>query len=298
MARYVTVAAVSERPGADYDAVHDRAARFIERAKRLGAQIIAFPECHPHTALPGRAYDKAEPLDGRSLTLMGQQARKHGMHVIWPLYTLEEGRAYNSAVLLDPMGKVAGVYHKMFPVDREMTEGGLTPGDGPRVFDTDLGRLGMVICFDLNFPEIMQGTGDAGAEIIFFCSAYRGGLQTRIWAYLLGTYIVSAIRDGQGCIVDLSGQVLGQSTYEALITRRLNLDRKLMHMDNNWEKMDAMLAKYGPHLSVDFFTPEGCWAIGSESDTFTVDDVIREFGLELRADYFGRSRKVREEFLP
>jgi predicted amidohydrolase len=298
MARYVTVAAVSERPSADYDAIHDRAAMFVERAKRLGAQIIAFPECHPHTALPGRAYDKAEPLDGRSLAFMGQQARQHGMHVIWPLYTLEEAKAYNSAVLLDPTGKVAGVYHKMFPVDTEMTEAGLTPGDGPRVFDTDLGRLGMVICFDLNFPEIMQGTGDAGAEIIFFCSAYRGGLQTRIWAYLLGTYIVSAIRDGQGYIVDLSGQVLGEATYEALITRRLNLDRKLMHMDNNWEKMDAMLAKYGPHLSVDFFTPEGCWALGSESDAFTVDDVIREFALELRTDYFNRARRVREQALP
>jgi len=297
MARYVTVGSVSLYPrGQDSESRHDESAALLERAARLGADIVAFPECHHHTGLPGTPRDWAQPLDGPSLTRMGQEARRRGVYLVWPLYTLEEGRVYNSAVLLGPTGGMIGVYHKMFPTDSEI-ESGITPGDAPRVFETEFGRVGMTICFDLNFPEIMQGTADAGAEVIFFCSAYRGGLQLRIWAYLAGAYIVSAVRAELGQIVDLSGEVLAESTYEAVITRRINLDRRLMHMDYNWEKMDAMLAKYGPKVSLDFFTREAHWAVGSESNEFTVEEIIREFGLEPRADYFERSRRLRRQAL-
>lgn len=297
MARYVTVGSVSLYPkGADSAARHDEAAALLQRAARLGAQIVAFPETFHHTGLPGTSADHAQELDGPSLSRISQEARRNDVYVVWPLYTREDGRIYNSAVFVAPTGDLVGVYHKMFPTIGEI-ESGITPGDGPRVFETDLGRFAAVICFDFNFPEIMESTGEAGAEVIFFCSAYRGGLQLGIWAYLTGAYIVGAVRTELGQIVDLSGQVLAESTYEAIITRRINLDRRLMHMDGNWDKMDAMLAKYGPKVTIDFFTREACWAVGSESDEFTVDDLMREFKLESRSDYFQRSRRVREEAL-
>ena len=297
MSRHIVVGSVSELPvGADFDSRHERASALVQRAARLGANVLAFPETYHHTGLSGSVEEQAQPLDGPSLARMAQEAKKHALHLVWPLYTFEDGRIYNSSVLIGPDGERIGVYHKMFPTDGEI-KSGITPGDGPRVFETELGRFGLTICFDMNFPEIMQGTADAGAEVIFFSSAYRGGLQARIWAFLTGTYFVTAILGPGGQIVDLSGQLLVESTYEALITRRLNLDRKLLHMDYNWDKMDAILAKYGPKVSIDFYTPEACWAIGSESEDFTVDDIIREFGLEKRFDYFRRSREIRWEAL-
>jgi predicted amidohydrolase len=297
LARYVTVGSVSQYPkGADSAARHEEAAALLQRAARLGAQIVAFPETYHHTGLAGTAEDHAQTLDGPSVSRMAQEARRNGVHVVWPLYTREHGRIYNSAVLVGPAGDIAGVYHKMFPTIGEI-ESGITPGERPAVFETDLGRFGTVICFDLNFDEVMQGTADAGAEVVFFCSAYRGGLQLGIWAYLTGAYIVSAVLAELGQIVDLSGQVLAESTYEGVITRRINLDRRLMHMDCNWDKMDALLAKYGPKVSIDFFTREACWAVGSESDEFTVDALMQEFGLESRSGYFQRARHVRQQAL-
>lgn len=297
LARYVTVASVSRYPqGADSAARHEEAAALLQRAARLGAQIVAFPEVYPHTGLAGTTQELAQELDGPSVTRMAQEARRNAVHVIWPLYTREHGRLYNSAVLLGPDGKTIGVYHKMFPTIGEI-ESGITPGDGPMVFDTDLGRMGTVVCFDLNFHEIMEGTAEAGAEVIFFCSAYRGGLQLSIWAYLAGVYMVSAVLAELGQIVDLSGQVLAESTYESVIARRINLDRTLMHMDYNWDKMDAILAKYGAKVSIDFFTREACWAVGSESDEFTVSDIMQEFGLESRPAYYARARRARQQAL-
>jgi predicted amidohydrolase len=297
LARYVTVASVSQYPkGADFAARHEEAATLLQRAARLGAQIVAFPETYHHTGLAGTTQDQAQELDGPSVSRIAQEAKRNRVHVIWPLYTREHGRFYNSAVLLGPDGKTIGVYHKMFPTVGEI-ESGITPGEGPMVFDTDLGRFGTVICFDLNFHEIMEGTADAGAEVIFFCSAYRGGLQLSIWAYLAGVYLVSAVLAELGQIVDLSGRVLAESTYEGVIARRINLDRKLMHMDYNWDKMDAILAKYGPKVSIDFFTREACWAVGSESDEFTIDDIMQEFGMESRPDYYARARHARQQAL-
>jgi predicted amidohydrolase len=297
LARYVTVASVSQYPkGADSAARHGEAAALLQRAARLGAQIVAFPEVYHHTGLAGTTQDHAQELDGPSVSRIAQEARRNRVHVIWPLYTREHGRIYNSAVLLGPDGNTIGVYHKMFPTIGEI-ESGITPGEGPMVFDTDLGRFGTVICFDLNFHEIMEGTADAGAEVIFFCSAYRGGLQLSIWAYLTGVYIVSAVLAELGQIVDLSGQVLAESTYESVITRRINLDRKLMHMDYNWDKMDAILAKYGTKVTIGFFTREGCWAVASESDELTVDAIMQEFGLESRPSYYERARRARQQAL-
>jgi predicted amidohydrolase len=174
---------------------------------------------------------------------------------------------------------------------------GITPGDDEPVFRTKFGTIGMAICFDLNFPDIMRGLAENGAEIIFFSSAYRGGLQLQIWAFELGVYIVSAILAELGLIVDQSGTVLAEATYEELIARRINLDRRLLHMDYNWDKMDAMLEKYGSGVSFEYFTREACYAVASERDDMTVDDLIREFGLEERRAYWERANRVREQAL-
>jgi len=298
MARHVTVASVSAMEAHQHsrDALLDHASHMIWRAKQFGADIVSFPESYAHLATDAPRPDRAEPLSGPTLARVGEEARQHQLHVIMSMYTLEDGHAYNSAVLVAPSGEVAGVYHKMFPTIGEI-EDGLSPGVDAPVFQTSFGRVAMAICFDLNFPEIMRGLGDAGAEVVFFSSAYRGGLQLRAWAWELGCYMVSAIRGELGQIVDMSGEILAESTYEGLIAKRINLDRRLLHMDANWEKMDEMLRKYGPGVSFQYFTREGCYTIASERGDLTVDDLIREFDLEERTDYFNRSREVRRKAL-
>jgi predicted amidohydrolase len=304
MARYVTVGSISQHPGrwpakaslSDHEARHQETVTLLERAVRLGAQVVAFPETYPQIGIPGSPRDRAEALDGPSLTRMAETTHRLGVYVIWPLNTLEDDKVYNSAVLLGPEGDIIGVYHKMFPTIGEIEEG-VTPGASPGVFETEFGRFGLTICFDLNFHEVMRATAEVGAEVIFFSSYYRGGLQLQSWAYEFGVYLVSSIPGELGCIVDQTGKVLAESTYESIITRRINLDRIVMHMDGNWDKMDAMLAKYGSQLSIDFITREGCWAIGSESDQFTIADIVREFELEPRDRYYQRARAVRQRAL-
>jgi len=299
MARYVTVASISRAPWdfrGNPDALLDDAAHLVHRAKLFGADIVAFPEAYPHVADGKPAPEIAETIPGPTIERMAAAAAANRLHIIWPLYTREGDRVYNSSVLIGPDGKVIGAYHKIHPTIGEI-EVGITPGIEARVFGTDLGRVGMAICFDLNFPEVRDGLGAAGAEMIFFSSAYRGGLQLRIWAFELGVYVIAAILAELGQIVDQSGTVLAEATYEALIARRINLDRRLLHMDYNWDKMDAILEKHGPDVSFEYFTREACFTIASERAGLSVDEVIAEFGLERRADYFQRANEVRRAAL-
>src|SRR5690606_6188012 len=98
-------------------------------------------------------------------------------------------------------------YRKMFPTDYEM-EAGILPGDSTPAFETPFGRIGMAICFDLNFREVIEGLVDSGAEIVFFVSAYEGGRQLQRWALDYNVYVVLAHREGYGQIVDVSGNLL------------------------------------------------------------------------------------------
>ena len=299
MARYVTVASVSESPQQtsreNPGPLLNHAAHLVWRAKKFGADIVSFPEIYPQVG-QGKPAECAEELDGPTISRMRDEAKRNGLYVIWPLYRRDGDLIRNSSILIDRSGEIAGIYDKKHPTIGEI-EDGVAPGDGAPTFETDFGRIGMAICFDLNFRDIMTGLADNGAEIIFFGSAYRGGLQLEAWALELGVYIVSSILAELGRIVDLTGKTLEMSTYETLISRRINLDRVLLHMDYNWGKMDAMLEKYGTDLRFDYITPEACYAIGAEREGLSIDDVLDEFELERRRDYFARANAVREQAL-
>ncbi|MGD9329534.1 MAG: carbon-nitrogen hydrolase family protein, partial [Cyclobacteriaceae bacterium] len=101
-------------------------------------------------------------------------ANKYNCYVICPIITKKDGRFYNSALLIDRQGDIAGAYHKVHPVDTEIKNGeGIIPGPlRPPVFETDFGKIGMQICFDANWFESWAHLKDDGAEIIFFPSQF------------------------------------------------------------------------------------------------------------------------------
>ncbi len=301
MSRYVTVASVSHRPEVSPDEgmekVLDQAAHFAWQSRQFGADIVAFPEIYPHLHIPWDKDDNlaqmAEELPGPTTSRMMAEAKKLGMYIIWPLWERDGDTLYNTAVLIDRQGEIAGTYHKFHPTIGEI-EKGIMPGTEAPVLETDFGKIGMCICYDLNFRDIMTGLKDNGAEVIFFCSMYRGGLQVRAWALELRCYLVSAIGAELGQIVDPMGRQLKLATYEAVIAQRINLNQRVLHMDYNWEKMDEMLKKYGADIGFDYATQEARYALSSQREGLDIEEVIDEFGLERWEDYFRRADEVRD----
>jgi predicted amidohydrolase len=300
--RPVKVASVSHRPsvGCDTPRNLDRllaeTERYITRAARMGAELVAFPEAYPQLGTPA-VFHHAEPVEAGTLPRVQELARQHKLYLVWPRieYAPDRGGIRNTAILIGRDGAVIGRYDKMFPTDTEMAQGAI-PGTDLPTYETDFGRLAMLICFDLNFPEVHERLVAGRPDIAVFSSMYRGGLQAQALAFELGAFVVTSISAELGQVIDRCGRVLKESTYETLAVAPINTNSVALHMDRNWDKMDAMLAKYGPELTFDYHTREAYYIIESTGER-DIAELVREFELESFRDYFDRTRSLRDEAL-
>jgi predicted amidohydrolase len=295
--RPIRVATVSHRPtaGVDGPAGTDQllkgAETYIERAARMGADLVAFPEVYPQVALAD-PYHHAEPRAGGTLDRIREVARRLKLHIVWPRVEYDPDRGLqNVAHLVGREGELIGRYEKMFPTVKELDKG-IIPGTEAPCFETDFGMVGILICFDMNFPEVRTALARGKPDVVVFPSMYRGGLQAQALAFELGAVVVTAIATELGLIVDRAGRIVKESTYEALAVAPINTNSIALHMDFNWEKMDAMLAQYGPALTFDYHTREAFFVIES-TGAGDIAELVREFALEPAAAYFERSRTGR-----
>jgi len=274
------------------------ALHLVERAALDEPDIVCLPETFTGLGLETKEWFRsAEAVPGPTTEALGDIAERHAMYVVSPIVEVRGGRTFNSAVLIDRAGKVIGSYHKMHPTIYEL-EAGITPGTEPTVFETDFGPVGFAICFDLNYRDVGEGLKRKGAKLVFFPSMYPGGLQLSIWAHDLCFFMASAFTGDGSSIVDPLGRALVRSSaYMPIISRAVNLDFELLHIDYNNEKWDGMRNKYGPGIEVDVATPEAIFALYSNLKGVTVKDIIREFKLETLDEYLARANAVRQKAL-
>nr|WP_218174390.1 nitrilase family protein [Pseudomonas sp. IPO3749] len=140
----------------------------IRGAASLKAQLIVLPELiQSGYAFTDReeAHTASETLDGPTLSLWKNLARELGIIVVAGFCErLSGGRVANSAALIEPSGRLT-VYRKAHLWDREKLI--FTPGDAPPpVVDTAVGRIGMMICYDLELPEWVRLPALAQAELL------------------------------------------------------------------------------------------------------------------------------------
>jgi predicted amidohydrolase len=140
-------------------------AALIADADEQQANLVVLGETVPYVRVGKKPHEVAEPVPGSSTDYFGELARKHQLHIVLSLYEREETAVYNTAVLLGPDGRLIGKYRKVCLPHSEV-EAGVTPGDSYPVFETALGKVAMMICYDGFFPEVARELTNRGAEII------------------------------------------------------------------------------------------------------------------------------------
>lgn len=192
----------------------------VEEAARDGADLIVTIEAFNASVSPSdERYDFAsiaEPLDGPLMQRFCELAAKHGTYVVGGLFTSQKGKAYNSAVLFGPEGRIVGLYNKVHLPAGEFPY--ITPGDSYPVFETEHGIIGMLVCWDLQYPEAPRIMALSGADLIAcptwgweniygLCRAYENSVTI---AAAMGVAHGGVIWDGcdPSCIVDNMGWVL------------------------------------------------------------------------------------------
>lgn len=167
-ARTVRVAAIHFRPSGRTPLENcQQFIPLVAQAAEQHVQLAVLPETLTYYGL-GMSYEAcAEPIPGPSTEFFGRLARQHQMHLVVGLLERAPPLLYNVAVLIGPEGQVIGKYRKVC-LPRDESDRGITPGDSYPVFDTQIGKLGMMVCYDGFFPEVARRLTEGGAEIIAF----------------------------------------------------------------------------------------------------------------------------------
>jgi len=177
-ARY-TVGLVQMAMSADPDANLKQAVAKVSEAAAAGARLVCLPELFRSQYFAQREdpalFDLAEPVPGPSTEALGKAAKQAGVVVIVPVFERRAAGLYhNSAAVIDADGRVLGIYRKMhIPDDPAYYEKFyFTPGDlGFRAFDTRVGRIGTLVCWDQWYPEGARLTALQGANVLLYPTA-------------------------------------------------------------------------------------------------------------------------------
>lgn len=140
-------------------------APLVAQAARQEADLVCLGEAVTLFGTGAKYVDVAESIPGPSTEFLGALAKEHDLYIVAGLNERVDHLVYNTAVLLGPHGSLLGTYRKVC-LPREEIEGGVAPGSEYPVFDTRFGRLGMMVCWDVHFPEVARGLAKAGAEVI------------------------------------------------------------------------------------------------------------------------------------
>ena len=176
----VPIAVIQAKASNDPDKNVDAAVGFVQKAAGTGAKIVCLQELFRSPYFPQygeyAAFDYAEPLDGPSAQALGKVARQEKVWVIAPIFEKRaRGVYYNSAIVLNDKGKLAGHYRKLhLPQDAHSFSEKyyFAPGDlGYCTVQTPWAKIGMMICWDQWYPEGARVMALNGAEILFYPTA-------------------------------------------------------------------------------------------------------------------------------
>jgi len=191
----------------------ERFGKLVEQAAARGADIVCLPEGLTAVGNGLTHSQAAEAVPGPTTAFLGDLAKRLRVWIVAGVYERTGARIYNTAVLIGRDGTLAGRYRKVSLPDEEI-EDGLTPGSETPVFDTDFGRVGLMICWDSSYPEVAQSLAARGAEVILM--PIWGGEETLVAARAIENqvHIVASGYDFRSGIFDRRGKRIADATSD------------------------------------------------------------------------------------
>jgi len=299
MPRKVRVATLSTAySGTSIEENRTLAGEYVDMVASARPDLVCLPENFLFTGVRGR---RPEPVDGPTTELFQKQARKHQTWIVAGLLTEDTaGVIRNQALVIDRNGNVAAVYTKKHLTMDECEKSGITPGPvTPFVVETDFGRLGVAICFDIGWPQTWEALATHGAELVVWPSAYDGGFPLQAYAWLHQYYVVSSVRTFHSKIIDITGRVLAStSQWHRAAIETIDLEKRVFHIDGQYHRLQDLQRDLGTDVTIRTCSEENVFTVESNNDDWPLERIQRTYQLEDLTSYLSRSVAVQEKYRP
>jgi predicted amidohydrolase len=264
----------------------------LDAAGASKVDIAVLPESFPYAGIDGkRISELAEIFPGKCIEAVANKAKQHEMNVVAGFYIYLEGILRNVAILFDRKGSISGIYIKKYTTEGEIN-GGVIPGVSTNIFQTDVGKIGIAVCFDINWAEIWENF-ENNADFVCWISAYEGGfpLQSRAWINRIP--IATSVMSYHSKFIDISGKILtSTSRWNRVAIIDYNLDREIFHVDGQYDKILELQTKYGNSISIESYTEEHLFLLQSMSEDITLKEIIEKEGLISYKSYIESCSKI------
>ena len=246
--RNVIVAAIHHRPRSTKSAAESvqQFVDVIEKTAPEKTDVVLLPEGITVIGTGKKLVDVAEPIPGPTTKTLGELAKKRNTYIAAGIFEQEGKIVYNTSVLIDRKGNIAGKYRKVY-LPREEIEAGLTPGKEFPVFDTDFGKVGMMICWDVQYPDPARALALKGAELILM--PIWGGNETLTHARAIENSVFIALSgyDIKTSIIDRKGETVAAAPGpESAVVATIDLNKRY-----EWQWLGEMRGRFMKEVRLD-----------------------------------------------
>lgn len=297
----IAAIALSNHDYPDFQAKLAEASRWIEAAAAQGAQLVVLPEAL--NLFSGDGSTKRLPLSQVALTdwqrdtrmLFDVAVRCH-VAITIPVLIWENDRLVNCFFLISEEGHVIGRYDKrcLTPSERSLD---VAPGQTPLIEWQGL-KIGGAICFDVYYEHTFADQAAAGADLFLVPSFTPGGDLLNHFALHYGKPIVLAY-PAWSRIIERDGKTVAEGGYRwetlrfghgsPVVIHTINFDAITLFADFNQQKIYDIQSRYGCRVRVRFDQPNCTFTLESRCADLCVKDVMKEFDLISRQDYFAQN---------
>lgn len=237
----------------------ERGIEAFHRAAESGAKLVAFAELAflpflPQAPATSESLDFAETIPGPTTERFSELARKYGIAVVLNLFERDGKNTYDSSPIIDADGTLLGATRMIHIMDGMgfHEKGYYSPGDrSSLVYQTQIGRLGIAICYDRHFPEYMRILGLKEAEIVIIPQAGAVGewpegifrAEIQVAAFQNGYYAALVNRVGKEDILHFSGESFVVSPEGQVIAQAPEGEDFILYSDCDFSRIPKSPAK-------------------------------------------------------
>ena len=264
----------------------DKVYKILDDVITYKPDFVVLPEYFPWVQGTLKIEEKVAISDKVQEKLSGF-AKQHNCYMLCPAYTNKNGKNYNSVVVFDRTGKKIGGYNKIHCTEGEIHSRSLSCGQlSQPVIETEYGPIGIQICYDINWDDGWKMLRDQGAKIIFWCSAFDGGLMTKTKAWQHKCIVATSTLKNVSRLVDISGETIAETGIwnPNYYCAPVNMEKVFFTTYKYLKEFAEIERKYGRKVKITTYHAEEWTIIESLSPDVYVDNILKEFNMRSHED--------------